>query len=795
MAVAAATGDRAAVFWTRPEDVDMVTNSADPGRFPFPALILTPGQARTLEQQLEGVTPGRLSTTADADFVQRMLGRDQDRTVVRIPVPFPGGTLALTLHRVGPPPLWSDPEEGGVVARVSGSEATRWVGTLAQPISRLSVAFEIDQVLDTAAAERIAREQLSSLVLTHIWRLVEALPDGPAAHRLLAEVTARMGLPHFVDEGAGVRLDLSFPAAGPAASSALWRRPLCTAQDGQSVSLAQLVSAQGTDTVIHLRDSSDLSQLEAIERKLGWGHLATPALSAERLLVAVLGPSGWNVGPEVPHDAHEEAIVWLGACLHTPIPSGNGWQAPVAVPRLPGIGFAVRASAPDGVDWSAGLTCLFEHLRRARMQDWKVLSVDSTRARARAEHALLQLAGHLGAATLLTLPWLRASDHQRTTLESVMQSPRRAAHPLEGVQIAEPDTYAVTLDHLKVIHAALGPDALPLRFDDPPTVWWNLNDPNSASWLVRRRIDMPGMHGWLGLRREFDETTGVFVRGRGTWSALQALDAGVPCHGLLWRDDGASSIDDASRELLTMTRHELYTDLVEKLQAGGWSGADRASAEAYAARFHRERTVPSQTASEVPQQGALDVADDDRLSPLRARLEPIFGRTAGGVFFGLTLSEDDSDAPMVELTADDERGIMGFFVDRHSPLVMRAMAGEAKARAELSAQCHDVLEKQFARVRTNVGHFPRVEALAFLLVGSSPGTPQLTAKAPAVRLACHLTLNAHQEVVDAAVRKAGPARELVLLECARQLHGYFQERGEMMDLHMVHRRLVASRLT
>ena len=96
VAVAEATGDRAAVFWTRPDDVELVTASADPARFPFPALVLTPGQARTLEQQLEGVTPGRLSTTADADFVQRMLGRDQDRTRVRVPIAAPRGALVLT---------------------------------------------------------------------------------------------------------------------------------------------------------------------------------------------------------------------------------------------------------------------------------------------------------------------------------------------------------------------------------------------------------------------------------------------------------------------------------------------------------------------------------------------------------------------------------------------------------------------------------------------------------------------------------------------------------------------------
>ena len=126
---------------------------------------------------------------------------------------------------------------------------------------------------------------------------------------------------------------------------------------------------------------------------------------------------------------------------------------------------------------------------------------------------------------------------------------------------------------------------------------------------------------------------------------------------------------------------------------------------------------------------------------------------------------------------------------------MRAMAGDAEARKALSVECHKVLQAQFTHVRSHVGHFPRLEAAAFLLVGSSPDAPLLTVKQPPVRVACRLTLNGHHEVVERAVRRPGPARELVLLECARLLQAYFDDRGQAMDLHTVHRRLVASRLT
>ena len=79
-------------------------------------------------------------------------------------------------------------------------------------------------------------------------------------------------------------------------------------------------------------------------------------------------------------------------------------------------------------------------------------------------------------------------------------------------------------------------------------------------------------------------------------------------------------------------------------------------------------------------------------------------------------------------------------------------------------------------------------------MGSSPDTPLLTVQ-QSLQVACRLTLNGHHEVVERAVRKPRSARELVLLECARLLQGYFNDRGQAMDLHTVHRRLVASRLT
>ena len=68
VAVAEESGDRAAVFWVRGEDAEAVSRSADPARFPFPVMVLRPGQARTLEEALPRTTLGRLATTADADF-------------------------------------------------------------------------------------------------------------------------------------------------------------------------------------------------------------------------------------------------------------------------------------------------------------------------------------------------------------------------------------------------------------------------------------------------------------------------------------------------------------------------------------------------------------------------------------------------------------------------------------------------------------------------------------------------------------------------------------------------------
>ena len=173
----------------------------------------------------------------------------------------------------------------------------------------------------------------------------------------------------------------------------------------------------------------------------------------------------------------------------------------------------------------------------------------------------------------------------------------------------------------------------------------------------------------------------------------------VACSGATIRRD---SLDDGSRELLAMTRHELYTGASWSSSSRVWTGSERASAEAYAARFTAERAERLQDEPLSALGAGLEVADDDRLAPLRARLEPIFGREASSRFFGLTRSDDDPKAPMVTLSADDERGIIGFFVDRDSPLVIRAMAGDAEGRMALSVECHKALEAQFTHVRTHV---------------------------------------------------------------------------------------------
>ena len=57
-------------------------------------------------------------------------------------------------------------------------------------------------------------------------------------------------------------------------------------------------------------------------------------------------------------------------------------------------------------------------------------------------------------------------------------------------------------------------------------MWWNLQDPHEKDWLVRRRVDIAGLQGWLGLRRSFDVREFVVPAGgeaRGaSWDAAEA---------------------------------------------------------------------------------------------------------------------------------------------------------------------------------------------------------------------------------------------------------------------------------
>jgi len=131
------------VFWVDHDEQQELSVAGDPGRFPYPVLVLTPGQVETLARKAPQLALGRLRTPADVDFVRGALERRRPMRQVTRPVA--GGSLNLHLHLAGGVP---DPLQGGEscpsLALVADGRSA-WYGHLDLRLPGVSAALQLDE--------------------------------------------------------------------------------------------------------------------------------------------------------------------------------------------------------------------------------------------------------------------------------------------------------------------------------------------------------------------------------------------------------------------------------------------------------------------------------------------------------------------------------------------------------------------------------------------------------------------------------------------------------------------------
>ncbi len=768
----------APLFRVRPDDARALEGAADPLRLPFPVLVLGDEVVGALEEALPDRAVHLLSTPADVDFVRRALERRQRQREVGVrftceAVPSLSGRLSLALQVAGHAPLWADPADGDVAVALAVGQRTDWCGYAPLGLPGVRAVLTLGRRPDAEGRAAILGE-LDAWIVDHAWRLLpeSGAPD-EAARCLARGVLAAHAWPHLVRDGERVRLAVALPDAWGAAGARLRDLPLVDTSAGP-LTLDDLLALQGTDRVVEVASGEELLRLEGLEERLGFGHLAHPDVTGEPVWGIGLVAGGWQPwSPQAGPDPRSEALIWVWPVARAAL-DDVAYEA--VDPGIPWIGAARRRGAEDApaggapVDWAGGQAALLslvrERLHRDRVDDLAGGRVSPARVRACLRLAALHLARHLGTLEGERLLWMPAR-RSWCSLNDVESMPDAAVLPRHGAAVDEPHTLLLGLDELEVLRAA-GHD-LPLRFDDPPEVWSSLADPRASGWLVRREVRAPGLRGWLGLRCPYDGTSGVFLQAAGSRVPLPRLDDEVPCHGMLRLLGGGGEPSDAQRELLALVRRELYQALV------GFLDGEPTAEEAVAARHYAMDFAAAHHAA----RGVLDGTALDL-----ARRVVVMG--PGGVPWGAAdrwLDTPPGGRPALPPELAPVRRRRHPHVDREALAVPSPSGGQpdVAARAELE-------RRLVAAAAGALDDVPLVVVMA---------TPD--AGDPPVQREKHVTLlglaiNGGHPVARRALRGAGPAREVVLLEMARLAHAWCAERGLPMDLLATQRLLVAQRM-
>jgi hypothetical protein len=745
----------APLFYVSPEHFAALAGpQTEPHAFPWRVLVLTEGEALTLSEAL-GSSVHRLTAPADLGFVQRMLHRD-DR--VREVVLEGSPTLTLRLHLGGHLPDWGHGREG-VPWCVVHDDTTLATGVirddriytvirrdllepglalLPHPVRLPMVSLRVASDEPELSVEVVARAMQGA------WRL--AVPDdGPIDAMLLASLLGSMAVPQFARTDGRTHVAASLPVSWP---DALRHVPLVHGPDG-SLSLQGFLDLLGTDATFRVDDADSLRALEPLEARFGMGHLVHDSLRDKPLYgVARIGQRWvWLDGDAMWGLAAIEHLCFVGSCL-SPRTHDDRW---VEVERPAPMLVAARRVDVAPVPLEEAWQLLRERLMSvARARTWVAEAhsdVSTARTEAMGRLALLHLTEHLGDHDA---PLFAPSDQGALRSLAELRTHRAARiAPRHGVQLAEPLTFLLTRDELAVVERSGDPR---LRYDDGPAVWASLTRGDDG-WLLRHEVRHAGLQGWLGLRLPHDPTSGVLLRSTDRLVALPDLDHRVPCHGLLWPREGEPVLREEQLRTVRLAALRLYQELVVLLQRRD-SPERTEAARRYAFTYvwlARQRGDTGGTAEQLARLVDVHDADGKVWGPMEQWLDtPAERRPEVPEELLGTPMPPEEQAPQLPASSgrllqrlDEALACPGLLVE----LLPRPWAGRAV---------------QIDEARSNQGR------VVVLLDETAP-------------------------LVSAARSAPGPARELLLLELARQIAAWGEPRGLDVALAPVHQTLVAQR--
>ena len=498
------------LFYVSAEDARGLLTTLDPARFPHRVLRMTEGQAVSLREALVGRSISRLTGVADADFVGRALGLRPDgceaaldRQITLASGEEVRGRVTLRVHPTGLLPGWGLPEEGPMPLLVAHGRTALLVGRLPVELPRVAVRVDLDARPRSAPAELL--DALVTLVAEEAWRLVPALEAaGETDHvpELLAAILGAAAVPRLVDREGRTELDIALPPRWQREAHQIAESALATGPDGD-LTMRRLVDAQGSASLVRI--AGDASGLDALEHLLGFGHVVGEGLASCGILAVGWTGRRWRwLGRWFPREQGERhrdvraALVVLAALERQP-------EAPAewGVARALGAGLVAlhRTDEPSltDADWRAGAKILLRELRPIALHGMghglAGGPITKRRLFARARLASLQLARFVGRLDAEEL-FVAADGASARSLSALREHGDLRVCARHGVAVDERTTIELGLDELRVVEAELG--RVPLRFDDPPSVYRSLLEGEHEGWLIREEVRAPGLRGQGG---------------------------------------------------------------------------------------------------------------------------------------------------------------------------------------------------------------------------------------------------------------------------------------------------------
>ena len=589
------------LFYVTPEDLKNVQLHVDPLAFPYPVLVLTVGQALTLERWAEKKAARRLTGPEDVGFVRRAVERWQRIDSVRLSAEEASaipGVLDVTMrhHTKGELPSWSAGTVG-VPCLFRARNKTLYAVMLPAQIDNVSVVVTLKDPKTTLNAELMA--QAADVLIQASYRL---LPDSlNESYRAFGDsLIALHARPFFSRDQGHTALKARFPARWWADhAQRLMRQPVASSAE-VPLTLAEFVALQGTGNTVEVSPES-LSALARLERRFGWGHLYTPQMSRECLIAWFKIGSRWHRVRSLEGVSRFDALITLNSSLKEPsCETRSGWSSvEVAVP-----GLHVRISPELEEEREAvigqGLHTVFEEMlaweesedpvshdrsRGTQRSGWGQFANSlacAERVRAMGRLALIGLAMHLN---LEDTPILRNGTGKRGSLNELKTGGATGKHPrfmvgaLHGVVSEAANRMLLTMDEWTLIESKGGRVSLDL--DDEPEVWVEEGAFNEENWLLTQRVHAAGLRGWLGLRVPYDGTGGLLIEGLRNVRSCSEIADRIPCHGLIEHLGRAEELTAEQQNLISLAGIQLYQGLLERL-AGTMVNEHRVAALKYA---------------------------------------------------------------------------------------------------------------------------------------------------------------------------------------------------------------------